>query len=475
MSNRNIQSLYRESQNLEDDYNEGSGFDNLSQPQTQTQLQTQLQSQSQNQRLQIQNQRLQLQNQRLNFPNRPANHPTNLKPRQSQLQPQNRRQTPLQNDTSIQELLKADIYSRDNSVLDGDGFKFQLENASSDMTTIARIDKFGVSDRYFFIDTLNQRFSEVTTDGKIVFYINRIANLEPIENIIEMEVSPFLIERKTTINGVNVGHNQNQPAPTDQVIEYVTEDLISEQISILFEEMSAQATNASNDVKFHFLLDATTDKKMPMMRYHLDSQQSKKFIFTKPVQSVTQLTMVFRNPTVKYTISNPIVEGYFESPPPPIGIPPQDADYSQGILWLRTISSLTEYIIGGLYHIIFTDVSQVKLGLTNNNLEFNTLAFLTNPQGFIGKFEIINPGISTEALPYPPLVGQSATNTWYSYFRIYRMGVYNSVGTTTRTMRQLLNPNELSYVKFALSHKRTSFELRLRTLRGDKTNRITPV
>jgi hypothetical protein len=148
-------------------------------------------------------------------------------------------------DSSIQEIMKDMIYEPDNRIVDDSGFKYQITNPSDLVKSLTHINDFGVSDRYFYLNSSNTTLSEFTLDGKLVFYLNKIANLSPIENIIEMEITPFYMEKFPT------GDERLLPLFTADAssaihapVEVLTKNLYSRTVSILIEEVNCAIDNS---------------------------------------------------------------------------------------------------------------------------------------------------------------------------------------------------------------------------------------
>jgi len=132
--------------------------------------------------------------------------------------------------------------------------------------------KFGISDKYLYFDSLNSTSSQLN-QGEITFSIPAINNNFPLENIIEMEIGSFYFP--------------DVPTGTENPSAY-----FYSRVTMLMKEISTvQTIQGNNNFRFHFEFDVT-----PAGISKLLTPVNRKYIFTKPVNSIQQLTFQFRNP-----------------------------------------------------------------------------------------------------------------------------------------------------------------------------------
>lgn len=383
-------------------------------------------------------------------------------------------------ETSIHELLKDELYRPEKSIVDGSGFKFQLENPTDMMKTITNINEFGVSDRYFYLDSSNSEIVSVTNEGTLVFYLNKLAALEPIENIIEMEITGFFMEKVPTGDERLLPERGILEAPTTRApVELITKGNYSRMISILVEEAQSQSVIVSNNNRFHFLGRLMRDSLHPQSRYYVEPVIGK-YIFTKPIIALEKITLSFRNPLNIIKLNSQILEGEFQSSRTTTPLIADGGDIVQAIFWIKTIKSTSEYVKNGIYYVKLTDISSLTyndgiFALINNKSVFQNLSkFLLREEGHVVRFELIDDANVVNKPRFPPPL-EDENDKVYAYFRFLAMSPTNEVGLANRAMARFVPRDRFFNMTLSAEHRRLNFGLRLRTIRATSTNKITPV
>ncbi len=151
---------------------------------------------------------------------------------------------------------------------------------SSISSSLSPNSKFGISDRYLYFDTLSTLTSSLS-QGEVTFSVPALNNNFPLENIIEMEIGSFYFPDIVSPN-------------------YYPSPFFYNRVTMIIKEVSAQQTiQGSDNFRFHFEFDVS-----PAGIAKLLTPVNAKYIFTKPINSLQQVTFQFRNP--RYPIPLPI-------------------------------------------------------------------------------------------------------------------------------------------------------------------------
>jgi len=399
-------------------------------------------------------------------------------------------------DTSIQEILKKEIVKEDGRILDDSSYKFQKNSNTGDGSDLH---EFGISDHYFYIDSNNKELTSRDASGKLIFFLKKLASLDPIENIIEMQITQMLFEKIPS---------------GDENISFFTPPLVvpyyGRNINMLIEEMRVQSVIADKNVNFHFSFRVEdTDTVSPKTRVRLMPENEGLFIFTKPIQSLDTMTIAFFQEQTPLPLNPDIIEGYFQSGrtvagdvpainggTPTIGATTVATGADNAIFWIQTIDNITkDFINGETYTIRFTDVSNIAIygntlfGTLQIDSYTPTVEYLTRSEGHLVQYKFMN------SLNVPPLVNpvppfpspfQTDPNKPYAYFEFTNFAVPIFQGTNFISETPIPSDNSFItppvpladiFYKAAISVecRRILFTIRFRTLKDSRTNKITPV
>ena len=315
--------------------------------------------------------------------------------RQAELEARMKNMNPYRNKPTISsnfdihEQLKEELNRREDSIIDDSNYRFQIDRP----TTTDQIPlSVGVSDKYFYVDTANTNVVTVTSDGKIVFDINKLSSLEPIENIIEIEIGEFSIpyyyhaSAAPRSNGLAYGNNTD-PAITDAMSPYIPSSYYNSRITLLLEEMQTQSIVATDNQRFHFIMnvkDFGAEVDQTGSRIALEPVYNK-YTFTKPIRAVGQLTFRMSDTLSQIPFPPSIINAQLQNTRPTYDPITTDGRYM--VLWLDTdqVSSINRTLTPGVQHRIrFTNIDSIQNIITGDSRDVtSTLAFLKSTDGFL--------------------------------------------------------------------------------------------
>jgi len=171
------------------------------------------------------------------------------------------------------ELLKRELYAQANLPLQLGGLVPESAGASEFLQS----KKYGVVDRFFYLDSSARSTSSDLSIGQIAYDLQTLNQNKPLNNIIEMEINDFYLPEI--------------PKSTSFPAYFFFRRLM---ISII--EMEAQAIFAENSTfRFHFELDLNS---AGISNYATNIGHSK-FIFTIPFRDISNITLRFNAPTYR--------------------------------------------------------------------------------------------------------------------------------------------------------------------------------
>lgn len=384
-------------------------------------------------------------------------------------------------ETSIHEILKTQINEIDKTITDDAGFKFQVNRPSSEVKTITNINEYGVDDRYFYIDSNNKELIS-QENGKLIFNLFKLGNFEPLENIIEMQITPFKIEKYPT--------DERFIGTSPVIIKKAIPNYYSEKITMLIEEMKSQSIVADNNINYHFELKVIPDELDILTRQNLIPEDNGLYIFSKPIKSLEKMTLIFRDPTEQIILKSDILQGYFQSGRSDNGafslpvfggtLGTITGGYKQSIFWIQNVFSAVEFFTYQFpsritYNIKFVNMDLIKVIEPDKKTDY--INYFTRPQGHLGGFNMLYPTsnqppfLPTIISPPPPV---SFIGPLYGYFIFDNIIVPRGNGgdyyPTTNIQVDTFYPATIS-----VECRRINFGIRFRTLSDVKTNRITPI
>ena len=141
--------------------------------------------------------------------------------------------------------------------------------------------KYGLTDRFFYLDSNAKNSDSELGQGKLVYSFSTLNQSQSVDYVIEMEIGTFFLpEIPTTAN-----------FPTYYFFR---------RLNLLIEEMNAAAIFAQSNRRFHFELGIT-----PAGISNLTTDVGfSKFIFTRPFRNLVRGTFRFMAPTYKNDFKN---------------------------------------------------------------------------------------------------------------------------------------------------------------------------
>lgn len=133
----------------------------------------------------------------------------------------------------------------------------------------------GIIDTYIYCDSIFKDPGSDLQNGKLVFDIAALNNNQPVDNVIEMEISTFFIP---------VVDNFPLDLPIPQTFFY-------RRNTLLIQELSTQAYFGPNQNRFHWEVDIT-----PQGIAYQVAPVKPKFIFGRPVRDITKITLIVKTP-----------------------------------------------------------------------------------------------------------------------------------------------------------------------------------
>lgn len=449
-----------------------------------------------------------------------------------QSQQQRKNQQNLQNrqgfisdSNDLHNILLQGLQEKDERILNDTSYKFQLNENTGNASDLKNV---GVSDFYFYIDSSNPLVS--TFDGKIQFLLSNLSSIEPLENIIEIEISDLTIELPANRERILQAISQTSFQGINITTQFYTKTL-----GILIDELSSQAILESDNNKFHFLFKVTDIDKFDQFGHRVNLKgMISKYIFRKPIRSLESMTFILKDPINQIAIGEDDLTAYLQIRRD------LDSPVNQSnrlYLWLPDVENTTkEYIPGESYYIQFVDIDSIT-GLFDIGPGRTLESYknqLLDSSGYIARFKVTrvvdsvetggiepplvltemgntqftveppNPitGKSRSIPPYQPFTSDSNTVTGNVLFNIpeeisvkYKYYTYLDVDNI-----DYIDKNYAFYSKYAdtlfpyknifkyeadiskdfykvtirVLHKRVNFGLRIRTLRDTRTNNIIP-
>lgn len=139
----------------------------------------------------------------------------------------------------------------------------------------------GIIDTYIYCDSVFKDPGSDLQNGRLVFDVAALNNNQPIDNVIEMEISAFYIP---------VVDNFPLDLPIPQTFFY-------RRNTLLIQELSTQAYFGPNQNRFHWEVDVT-----PQGIANQVTPVKPKFIFGRPVRDITKITLVLKTPLTPLTL-----------------------------------------------------------------------------------------------------------------------------------------------------------------------------
>jgi len=140
--------------------------------------------------------------------------------------------------------------------------------------------EIGIEDTYFTIDSFYKEKISQPNEGLYVFDITRLNNMQPLKDIIEMEIGTFSI-------------------PTITTASYQPDYFKFRRLYVHFENIAGQQfIHGPLDTPLrasHFEMKLTTSTDLPS-RLLADACRYSKYIFTMPIISISELRVKFRTP-----------------------------------------------------------------------------------------------------------------------------------------------------------------------------------
>lgn len=140
--------------------------------------------------------------------------------------------------------------------------------------------EIGIEDSYFVIDSFYKEKISQPNEGVYIFDITRLHNMQPLKDIIEMEIGTFSI-------------------PTIATASYQPDYFKFRRLYVHIENIAGQqfihGPLDTNLRASHFEMKLTTSTDLPS-RLFADACRYSKYIFTMPIQSISELRVRFRTP-----------------------------------------------------------------------------------------------------------------------------------------------------------------------------------
>lgn len=133
----------------------------------------------------------------------------------------------------------------------------------------------GIIDTYIYCDSVYKDPGSDLQNGRLVFDIAALNNNQPVDNVIEMEISSFFIP---------VVDNFPLDMPIPQTFFY-------RRNTLLIQELTTQAYFGPNQNRFHWEVDVS-----PQGIANQVTPVKPKFIFGRPVRDITKITLVIKTP-----------------------------------------------------------------------------------------------------------------------------------------------------------------------------------
>ena len=275
---------------------------------------------------------------------------------------------PVSKKTNLHDYMVDEINARETNIIDDSNYKFQIDHASHEGQLLNSV---GISDKYFFIDTANEGVVEINNEGDLVFNVAAINSLEPIENIIEVEINgisiPFVNSADAAVRLMSPIHDvdnygSSRPYNLDTLNYNAPNSYFNSSVSMKILEFESQAIIATGNSKFHFLFESERSSGRNdawESRLKLTPENSK-FIFTKPIRNIQTLTFRMFNPINRIPFTQSRIRANLQNLRTVNA--PFNTDSKYFILWLDTSNrDLVRSMTPGYQHRIrFTNIDSLR-------------------------------------------------------------------------------------------------------------------